>query len=1147
MWLRGFLLVIIFCLFSQAWTAGFLSLVQDMKRNATDNDGYNLVNATAEKGAGSTNKSNSATNYSKNHKRHNHGDHKDHTVFLSETLCARSHNNTAFIGQEPTSRLVVASAYDCQQHCMEQYPKCVAVVFYYIFAHGESNRHLCFLFAKNSIDDGVSLVPEKPVSEQDVIRALEIVPDCHEFDPFPPLLDPVAISSDKVSREKRANAFSRRISVSSAWTKWSSCSRIKRQIRTQTCEYGHRIQRRSCKLRHPPSGQIPLAAQTTATAQYPPQPYSHPQPDSAEYIRRMQEHQQQVEQSCCYRLQRLIAQINADNAYLASIGQQPILGIGSGIGGQLGLPGGVASGYYQGVPGVGPGGAPGGDYDGGISAGIGAVDGGQPGERIAAGQPGGPGVAGLGGVAGAQQIHPAHPRPTPCPAVCPSLDYGMIGPLTTMIPRVAAGWGSQVTTGGGVWGPTLPTYGLGVQHMTGLQTGGQVYTQQQPFGVGAAGGVPGVGAQPSGFGVPSYGPSGQLGVAGPLPYGAGIQPGAAGPVPYGAGVQPGAIGGLPYGAGVQPGIVGGISYGVGVQPGVAAYGAGLQPSVGLPVGIATQPIPQPPIPIPTQPLDIGWTPGPPRGIGRLETGQPPLEEGRQPYEAGRVEGEGIIPPYVAVQRPFEGVVQPLDTGKPSFERVRPPLDGIKPLVTGDQEERYVPEWGPWTEWTPCSATCGSGTQTRLRSRPGQPDDFEERRCELRPCVTDTWSQWCEWSSCSVSCGDGTRHRERFCELGTNRCRGPDYEIESCNNGECPSRWSDWTIWSMCSVTCGRGEKTRSRLCSGDYCPGDEIEKTSCEMPPCAYWTEWGPFGACSSTCGVGGIIERHRTCIGDGCPGSATERVPCPDMPPCPTWSEWTGWSQCSVTCGHGSITRQRSCIGLGCPGTGLEEKPCDAPPCPFWGEWTEWSPCTATCGEGIKHRQRSCQFGIDCLGSAKEEMFCFGPPCAAWSEWEPWSKCIGHISPDCGEGQATRYRSCLNPDGSRSRDCLGKGEDIKTCDAGPCCQWTEWLPWGDCTRSCGGGRRSRERKCERPGDPLRSGDCSCPGAAREENDCNMQACPPQCEWTEWCPWSTCSADPCHPDLVSRTRQCVGEIGCNCYGIAEETRQCTVEGPCTVS
>lgn len=41
----------------------------------------------------------------------------------------------------------------------------------------------------------------------DKIRALEMVIDCHEFDPFPPISDDFATSTDQVSKKKTRFVF----------------------------------------------------------------------------------------------------------------------------------------------------------------------------------------------------------------------------------------------------------------------------------------------------------------------------------------------------------------------------------------------------------------------------------------------------------------------------------------------------------------------------------------------------------------------------------------------------------------------------------------------------------------------------------------------------------------------------------------------------------------------------------------------------------------------------------------------------------------------------------------------------------------------------------------------------------------------------
>jgi hypothetical protein len=41
-----------------------------------------------------------------------------------------------------------------------------------------------------------------------------------------------------------------------------------------------------------------------------------------------------------------------------------------------------------------------------------------------------------------------------------------------------------------------------------------------------------------------------------------------------------------------------------------------------------------------------------------------------------------------------------------------------------------------------------------------------------------------------------------------------------------------------------------------------------------------------------------------------------------------------------------------------------------------------------------------------------------------------------------------------------GEAKEFGECNGGPCPAWTAWTPWTACSRSCGGGRRSRLREC---------------------------------------------------------------------------------------
>uniref|UniRef100_A0A0N4ZM45 Apple domain-containing protein n=1 Tax=Parastrongyloides trichosuri TaxID=131310 RepID=A0A0N4ZM45_PARTI len=248
-----------------------------------------------------------------------------------QDLCTRVHNNTAFAGVAPYSTKTVKNAFECQKTCVEDFPLCVAVVFY--FVHNKKNEHLCYYFDKNSVDDHVTLMAEAPKHEKDIIRALEIVVNCHQFDPVPPPSDDVISSSDKVPRSKRQQGFDAPIQSDETWSKWSSCRATGTQVRSQVCEYGRNIQRRGCAAREYQQAirqeytaqqhAAPTAAYRQpepVQAQYPPTPYNHqdyyrahptqapPQPSeeerqkALEYERRRQQYEEQLR---AYNLQQL--------------------------------------------------------------------------------------------------------------------------------------------------------------------------------------------------------------------------------------------------------------------------------------------------------------------------------------------------------------------------------------------------------------------------------------------------------------------------------------------------------------------------------------------------------------------------------------------------------------------------------------------------------------------------------------------------------------------------------------------------------------------------------------------------------------------------------------------------------------------------
>lgn len=383
----------------------------------------------------------------------------------------------------------------------------------------------------------------------------------------------------------------------------------------------------------------------------------------------------------------------------------------------------------------------------------------------------------------------------------------------------------------------------------------------------------------------------------------------------------------------------------------------------------------------------------------------------------------------------------------------------------------------WSEWDPCTVTCGGGQQQHTRYVETYPtnggaecDDvlIETRGCEEQCCddklpVDCVWGQWSPWSACSADCDGGERTRQRMLQTpprnGGEWCdEGSVREVEGCSTLPCNpqspvnGKWAEWSAWGLCSASCDGGFQWRSRTVAvaaahgGVPATGEFQEFRTCNLDVCVEdgrqdcdfgpWTEWG---GCSMACN--GYRSRAREILthakhgGDICDGALRMIEACnvdseicrAKMPkPC-EWSEWGEWEGCSASCGGGSSARERSIrkdqeySGEGCQGVLKQIRSCS----------------TQSCNPALDK-------DVDC----------------EWNAWSEWGAC----SRTCGGGQKERWRGVKIPAKNDGALCTAQDSlEVAPCHLEGCgtktyCSWAEWQAWSECTKSCGSGERQRKR-----------------------------------------------------------------------------------------
>lgn len=524
-----------------------------------------------------------------------------------------------------------------------------------------------------------------------------------------------------------------------------------------------------------------------------------------------------------------------------------------------------------------------------------------------------------------------------------------------------------------------------------------------------------------------------------------------------------------------------------------------------------------------------------------------------------------------------------------------------------------------------------------------PNDVSEinKLYECKQPVDGSWSEWMTWSACSKTCGSGSRTRKRACNLpapenGGKDCEGSSEETEACMTDACPDKqlkyawigcWLDDKLPDILTTLeessdvldgsyvsresavdkCARvaaeqnhaifaleyGGKCLVQTSSDDLdlyrslgpsveCKNGRGSATAMDVyqlnngPVNGQWGVWQEFSKCTKSCGSG-KKTRSRSCSnpvpsngGQSCQGSATETLSCNENL-CPVdggWSEWTTWSTCSVSCSPGTQYRTRKCNnpspqnrGRDCEGGAFKEsdaetRNCKVADCPVNGGWSEWKSvgeCSKNCGRGQQTYERSCtnpapKFdGKLCEGSNSKMESCNESPCSIDGGWSEWIK--GECSKSCGSGKRVLTRTCSNPKPEYGgKNCDGESSKTEDCNEQLCPvdgNWSQWRADGDCSKSCGGGMITFSRLCDNPAP--RNGGKSCDGDSTKIESCNTNECPIDGKWSAW------SAGPCSKScgLGAKifTRSCDSPApkfgGKECEGLSTKTEKC-VELDCPV-
>ncbi|CDI78561.1 microneme protein 2, putative [Eimeria praecox] len=279
-------------------------------------------------------------------------------------------------------------------------------------------------------------------------------------------------------------------------------------------------------------------------------------------------------------------------------------------------------------------------------------------------------------------------------------------------------------------------------------------------------------------------------------------------------------------------------------------------------------------------------------------------------------------------------------------------------------------------------------------------------------------------------------------------------------------------------------------------------------------------------------------------------KAACRDLAKDAVCSDWSDFGPCEGECGtEGTRKSTRVEVTPQQPGTPLcptceapqgrscaeqppgliRMEPCTMPACKvdaYCGEFGPWSEWSTTCGSATRQRERqgyenppASGGGLSCIDQnppkySKEVETVQKSPCPIQQQpgpWGEWSDC----SATCGGGTRHREREGYPQEGELygGQTLEEQGIAVRetgTCNEKPCpvdATCGEWTAFSECSKPCGGG--TQERRREPWLDNAEHGGRSCaeqhPEGQTFSVQCNTQPCPVDEIPGEWEEWGSCS------------------------------------------